>query len=165
MPKQGTLIFFCGKMGAGKSTCSKKISAERNAVLISEDEWLEALYPNQVSAFEDYLKFSSQMKPLVKSHVAEILRTGTNVVMDFPANTLSQRQWFRDLLSEISCPHELIYLKASDSLCIRQIAQRRTEQPARAAFDTEAIFQHVTKYFQEPQPNEGFNTIVVARDA
>ncbi|WAK04478.1 AAA family ATPase [Methylobacter sp. YRD-M1] len=165
MPKQGTLIFFCGKMGAGKSTCSKKISAERNAVLISEDEWLEGLYPNQISAFEDYLKFSSQMKPLVKSHVAEILRTGTNVVMDFPANTLSQRQWFRDLLSETGCPHELIYLKASDSLCIRQIAQRRTEQPARAAFDTEATFQHVTKYFQEPQPNEGFNTIVVARDA
>lgn len=165
MSKQGTLIFFCGKMGAGKSTCSKKISAERNAVLISEDEWLEALYQKQISSFEDYLKFSRQMKPLVKSHVALILRTGTNVVMDFPANTLSQRQWFRDIVSETDCPHELIYLKASDSLCIGQIAKRRTEKPDRATFDTEVTFHHVTKYFQEPQPNEGFNTIVVARDA
>jgi adenylate kinase family enzyme len=163
--KQGTLIFFCGKMGAGKSTFSKKISAERNAVLISEDKWLEALYPDQISTFEDYLKYSDQMKPLVKSHVAGILKTGTNVVMDFPANTLTQRQWFRDLLSEANCPHELIYLKASDSLCITQIAHRRNEQPSRAAFDTEATFQLVTKYFQEPQPNEGFNTTVVARDA
>ncbi len=152
-------------MGAGKSTFSKKISAERNAVLISEDEWLEALYPNQISSFEDYLKYSGQMKPLVRSHVAEILKTGTNVVMDFPANTLNQRQWFRDLLSEAGCPHELIYLKASDSLCITQIAQRRTERPSRAAFDTEEIFQFVTKYFHEPQPNEGFNTTVAAKDA
>lgn len=165
MSKQGTLIFFCGKMGAGKSTFSKKISAERNAVLISEDYWLEALYPNQISAFEDYLKYSSQLRPLIKSHVAGILKAGTNVVMDFPANTLNQRQWFRDLLSEAGCAHELFYLKASDTLCIAQIAQRRTEQPSRAAFDTEATFQFVTKYFQEPQPNEGFNTTVVARDA
>ncbi len=165
MSKQGTLVFFCGKMGAGKSTLSRNISVERNAVLISEDEWLEALYPNQIASFEDYLKYSGQIKPLVKSHVAEILRTGTNVVMDFPANTLSQRQWFRGLITETGCPHELIYLKVSDSKCIAQIEQRRLEQPSRAAFDTEATFKFVTKYFQEPQLNEGFNTTVVARDA
>lgn len=165
MPKQGILIFLCGKMGAGKSTHSKEIAAERNAVLISEDAWLESLYPKQISTFEDYLKFSSQIKPLVQSHVLDILKTGTNVVMDFPANTFNQRLWFKDLISEAGCPHELIYLKASDALCIKQIAQRRIEQPARATFDTEAMFHHVKKYFQEPTHNEGFNTIVSARDA
>jgi len=165
MTKQGTLIFFCGKMGAGKSTHSKNIASERNAVLISEDAWLESLYPNQISTLEDYLKFSSQMKPLVKSHVASILKTGTSVVMDFPPNTFNQRLWFKELISEAGCPHELIYLKASDALCIKQIAQRRIEQPARARFDTEAMFHHVTKYFQEPTQHEGFNIIVSARDA
>lgn len=165
MQEQGTLIFFCGKMGAGKSTHSKKIGSERNAVLISEDAWLESLYPNQISTFEDYLTFSGQMKPLVKSHVANILKTGTNVVMDFPANTFSQRLWFKELISEAGCPHELIYLKTSDALCIMQIARRRIEQPARATFDTEAMFHHVTKYFQEPSQHEGFNIIVAARDA
>ena len=34
MSEQGTLIFFYGKMGAGKSTHSKNIASERNAVLI-----------------------------------------------------------------------------------------------------------------------------------
>jgi hypothetical protein len=37
----GKLFFFCGKMRAGKTTKSKKIAHDRNAVLISEDEWLE----------------------------------------------------------------------------------------------------------------------------
>lgn len=165
MPKQGNLIFFCGKMGAGKSTRSNNISSERNAVLISEDVWLELLYPKQISTFEDYLKYSSQIKPLVKSHVANILKTGTSVVMDFPANTVNQRLWFKELIAEAGCPHELIYLKTSDALCIKQIAQRRTEQPARATFDTEAMFYHLAQYFQEPTDNEGFNIIISARDA
>lgn len=165
MPEQRTLIFLCGKMGAGKSTHSKTIASERNAVLISEDTWLDSFYPNQISTFESYLKFSSQMKPLIKSHVASILKAGASVVMDFPANTLNQRLWFKGLISEAGCAHELVYLKASDALCIAQIAQRRIEQPARATFDTEAMFHHVTKYFQEPSQSEGFNTIVSARDA
>ena len=36
--KTGVLIFFCAKMGAGKSTKSKELALENNAVLLSEDE-------------------------------------------------------------------------------------------------------------------------------
>ena len=157
MKKNGTLIFFCGKMGAGKSTQSRQIAQSRNAVLISEDEWLESLFPGQITSFEDYLKFASRLKPLITSHVQNILRTGTNVVMDFPANTVSQRKWFKTIFSEIDAPHELIYLDVSDEICLGQIKQRRMELPKRALFDTEEIFHHVTGFFEEPGANEGFN--------
>ena len=90
----GTLILFCGKMGAGKSTKSKQVAQERNAVLISEDEWLLMLYPNLIVSLDDYLQYSLLLKPLVKSHVLDILKTGTSVVMDYPANTVNQRKWF-----------------------------------------------------------------------
>ncbi len=134
----GTLYFFCGKMGAGKSTKSKQMAKEKNAVLLSEDEWLASLYPNQITSFEDYLKFSAQLKPMVKKHVQNILSVGTNVVMDFPGNTQKQRKWFLDLTSEVNANHQLIFLNLSNQQCLRQIAQRRNEQPERAAFDTEA---------------------------
>ncbi|WP_436938320.1 hypothetical protein [Staphylococcus xylosus] len=42
----GTLYFCTGKMGAGKSTISKKIASDKNAILLSEDEILEQFYPN-----------------------------------------------------------------------------------------------------------------------
>ena len=126
-------------MGAGKTTKSKKLAHDLNAVLISEDEWLELLYPGQIKSFEDYLKFSRQLKPLLTLHVQSILRTGTNVVMDFPANTVSQRRWFKTLFSEIKAPHELIYMNISNETCLKQIAQRRIEQPERASFDTEEV--------------------------
>ncbi|MCB1148027.1 MAG: AAA family ATPase, partial [Leptospiraceae bacterium] len=46
--KHGTLIFFCGKMGAGKSTLAKQIAEEINGILFSEDDWLAALYPTEI---------------------------------------------------------------------------------------------------------------------
>jgi len=157
MNKNGTLFFFCGKMGAGKTTKSLQVARDQNAVLICEDEWLEALYPGQIRTFDDYLQFSRQLKPLVTSLVQKILRTGTDVVMDFPANTVSQRNWFKTLCSEINAPHELIYFDLSDEMCLSQIAQRRIEQPGRAAFDTEEFFHHITTFFEAPGENEGLN--------
>ena len=159
--KTGTLTFLCGKMGAGKSTEAKIIASETNAVLLSEDEWLSSLYPQQISSFEDYLKYAALLRPLVRSHVQNILSTGTNVVMDFPANTKNQRQWFVNLASEIGAGHQLIYLNVGNELCLKQIAKRRTEQPERAVFDTEEVFTYVTRYFEEPHQSEGLN---VARE-
>jgi len=157
MTQKGTLYFFCGKMGAGKSTRAKLVAAENNAVLISEDEWLAEHFPEQIQSFDDYLKYCKLTKPFVRTLVQRILITGTNVVMDFPANTVSQRAWFLSLCAETGSAHELIYLDLTDQQCLSQIAQRRVEQPERALFDTEAVFRQVTAYFESPRPDEQLN--------
>jgi len=163
--KQGMLVFFCGKMGAGKTTRSRVIARENNAVLLSEDEWLESLYPNKIASLKDYIEYSKQLKPQIKKLVQIILVTGTNVVMDFPANTISQREWLKSIFSEIEAPHELVYIALSNEDCLRQIEKRRAQQPERAQTDTKEMFQQVTKYFVEPQPEEGFNITRVERNA
>ena len=160
----GTLILLSGKMGAGKSTRSKELSDDRNAVLISEDAWLAALYPNQITAFEDYLRYSALLKPLLRAHVVDLLRAGVDVVMDFPANTVKQRRWFKTILADAGAENLLVYLKVSDALCLNQIEKRRVENPERAAFDTESMFHEVTRYFQEPEPSEGFTIRVERRE-
>lgn len=159
---KGVLTFFCGKMGAGKTIKSLEISQKRNAVLLSEDEWLESMFPNSIESLEDYIKYSGRLKPQMKKLVQSILTTGTDVVMDFPANTIPQREWFRSIFSEIQAPHELIYIDQPNEICLEQIAKRRKEQPQRAATDTEQMFKLVTKYFVEPTANEGFNISVIA---
>ena len=93
-------------MGAGNQSKSKQLAIDKHAVLLSEDEWLSSLYPNQIASFEDYLKFSAQLKPLVKKHVQNILSVGTDVVMDFPANTRKLRKWFLDIASEVNASHQ-----------------------------------------------------------
>ncbi|ODN65960.1 AAA family ATPase [Methylophaga muralis] len=157
---KGVLTFFCGKMGAGKTTKSREIAYRRNAILLSEDEWLESIYPNSIESLEDYIKYSGLLKPQMKKLVQSILTAGTDVVMDFPANTISQRDWFRSIFSEIQAPHELIYIDRPNEVCIEQIAKRRKEQPERASTDTKEMFALVTKYFVVPTLDEGFNITV-----
>lgn len=156
---KGKLMFFCGKMGAGKSTHAKKIAAKTNAVLISEDDWLAAHYPNEITTFDDYLAFSKRIKPFVKAHVQNILNAGTSVVMDFPANTAKQRAWFKELCAEIDIQYEMIFLDISDEQCLQHIAKRNTEQPERAAFDNETVFYQVSRFFEPPLVEEALNII------
>ncbi|NBQ72576.1 MAG: ATP-binding protein [Gammaproteobacteria bacterium] len=154
---QTTLYFFCGKMGAGKSTHARRLAEAEKAVLISEDEWLEMLYPEQIKTLDDYLHYSARLRPVVGRHVKNLLMTGTTVVLDFPANTIRQRAWFKCLYEDSGAEGKLLYLKVSDAICLERLRKRRAEQPDRQRFDNEQFFQQVTQYFREPAPSEGFN--------
>lgn len=137
----GTLTLFCGKMGSGKSTLSKQVAKNTNAVIVSEDEWLENLFPNKISSLEDYVEYSSTIKPLVKSVVQDFLKNGVDVVMDFPANTDKQRQW----LYSITDNYHLYYLDVSDEECLTRISKRG--RPT----DTPEMFWAMRKHFVKPK--------------
>ena len=62
---------------------------------------------------------------------------------------------------DANAPHELIYLDVSNEMCLKHLKKRNMEQPDRNKFDTEAVFQQVTKYFEEPNENEGLNITVI----
>ena len=156
---RGTLTFFTGKMGAGKTTRSKQLAAAHNAVLLSEDDWLAALYPNQISSLDDYLQYSGRLKVQFRHLVQSILISGTDVVMDFPGNTRRQRAWFRQLAEEVNAPVKLVFLEVSDAVCLERIAQRAIEQPERAATDTAELFHQVTRYFEAPGEDEAFDVV------
>ena len=162
---KGTLFFFCGKMGAGKTTKSRELAEARNAVWVSEDEWLEAVYPQKIASINDYIKYSALVRPPMKNLVQSMLTAGINVVMDYPANTIQQRSWFRSIFSEIHASHKLIYIDLPNDLCIERIAKRRSEQPERATTDTAEMFEQVTKYFVAPTSDEGFNSTVISENA
>lgn len=49
------LHMVCGKIGAGKSTLTKRLAAAPMTVLISEDDWLSRLYPNEIHTIADYV--------------------------------------------------------------------------------------------------------------
>lgn len=161
---KGLLILLSGKMGAGKSTLSRKLARDHGALLLSEDEWLAALYPEEVRCFDDYLKYSRRLKPPLRRLVQDLLTQGRSVVMDFPANTVSQRNWLKAIGSDVGAACRLVHVDASDETCLLQLQQRRQARPERAGFDTEAVFRHVTAYFESPSVDEGFAIEVVNRD-
>ncbi|MCG7338735.1 ATP-binding protein [Staphylococcus sp. ACRSN] len=157
----GTLYFLTGKMGAGKSTKSKELEQQHNAVLISEDQWLESLFPSQINHIDDYLKYSQLLKPILKVHIQRILEIGSNVVLDFPGNTKQQRSWLVSIASEINANHKLIFLNISDEQCLKHINQRKLEEPDRAQFDTKETFDYLSSFFEVPEISEGLNIVEI----
>ena len=162
MGGRATILFFCGKMGAGKSTRAREFACQNDAILFSEDEWLATIYPDEIKNLSDYVIYSSRLKPLLKKHVQGILNAGVSVVMDFPGNNKNQGAWFKEIFSEHNVAHKLFYLESSDEHCLKQLEQRRKSHPERSHFDTEEVFHQVTAYFQPPSDEEGFTIEVLS---
>lgn len=157
------LIFLCGKMTAGKSSLAKELSREFNAVMFVEDKLLTTLYPGQMDDIADYIKLSCRVKEAIEDLVCSVLSQGVAVVLDFPGNTINQRQWFRRLIDRSQSAHELHFIEASNELCKRQLKDRSRNLPEGAPFSTDRDFETVTAYFQAPLDSEGFKLVVHCR--
>lgn len=159
METETTLHFFCGKMAAGKSTMAKELANRHDAILLTEDDWLAQLYPEEITDIPSYIKYSARLKNILSEHILLLLSRGLSVILDFPANTKSQRNWFRTIFVRADVSHVLHFIDASDQLCKQQLQQRSKDKPQGAAFTSEAEFDAITEYFQAPLENEGFNLV------
>ena len=159
MPGPAKLIFFCGKMAAGKSTLSKALAAQEQAVLLAQDEWLTRLYPGEILEIADYLRCSARLNAALAPLVGSLLSRGIPVVLDFPGNTRTQRAWFRQLFEAAGAGHELHFIDVPDDVCKRQLRDRSAGLPAGTPWTTEAEFEIVTLYFQPPAADERFTII------
>ena len=153
------LIFFCGKMAAGKSTLAKQLAAREHAVVLSQDNLLERLFPGEIVNIPNYIKFAGRLNSAIGPHVVTLLTLGTSVVLDFPGNTRSQRAWFRELFEQAGVAHELHVIDAPDALCKRQLKERSKHLPAGTPWTSEAEFDMIMAHFLPPAEDERFNVI------
>jgi predicted kinase len=159
MPKVGTLYVLCGKMAAGKSTLARELAQRSAAILIVQDDWLDHLYPDDIVDVPAFAKFSARLRAALTDHICTLLSRGTSVVLDFPANTRTQRAWFRELFERANADHELHFIDVPDELCKAQLRERSRHLAQGAAWTTDTEFDTITKFFQPPTADEGFNVI------
>ena len=159
MVSETTLHFFCGKMAAGKSTLAIELAQTNNAILLIEDNWLSHLYPEEITDIQEYIRYSMRLKSILSGHVVSLLSNGVSVVLDFPANTKDQRNWFRVIYEEANVSHTLHYVDASNDICKRQLKERSKDKPEGSAFTSDAEFDAIASYFHAPSEDEGFNII------
>ncbi len=146
-------------MAAGKSTYAGGLARAKNAVLLIQDEFLDALYPGEIRSIQDFVKYSARVRDALSPHIRDLLSRGVSVVLDFPGNTRAQREWFRELFKGANVEHELHFIDAPDDLCKRQLRQRSEALPVGSAWTTDAEFDAITTYFQAPAEDEKFNVI------
>lgn len=149
-----TLHLLCGKIASGKSTLAKTLRAEHSAILLSEDQWLATLYPGEILSVADYLRRAQLVRGVLEPLVVELLQSGSNVVLDFPANTLANRAWLLGLAQTAGVPHRLHYLELDDSRCRARLHARNAGGEHDFAA-TDAEFDLITRHFCEPSEEEG----------
>ena len=157
--RKATLLFMCGKMAAGKTALARELAEREDAVLLVQDEFLDALYPGEIVHIPDFVRCSSRLRDSLTPHICALLSKGVSVVLDFPGNTKKQRTWFRTLFEQADAKHELHFIDAPDDVCKRQLRDRSRNLPTGTAWTTDAEFDAITAYFEAPASGERFNVI------
>jgi predicted kinase len=148
----------CGKIAAGKSTLTRRLASAPATVLISEDAWLDALYPGEIHELSDYVRAAGRLKQAMAGHVAALLSAGVSVVLDFPANTVANRAWARGIFEKAGATHQLHFLDVPDAVCKERLRARNAggDHP----FETsDAEFDLITRHFVAPAAQEGFEIV------
>ena len=129
------LILFCGSPGSGKTTLSKKIADEQNAIRLSFDE---------MRCF--------QHKELIPRAV-EALRNDKNVVVDSVYTRAEWRKAILEATKNIDCKHILIYMNTPLEECICRNANRTHSLP-------EFMVIGIYNSFEMPNLDEGWDEII-----
>lgn len=158
-PEQPMLHIICGKIGSGKSTLAAQLAAETRTVLIAEDAWLNALYAEELNTMSDYVRCSTRLRGIMGPHISGLLKAGLSVVLDYPANTVEQRNWMRSILADADAAHLLHLLDLPDDVCLAGL-HARNAQGAHPFAVTDAQFHQFTKHFTRPSSGEGFDVVV-----
>ena len=128
-------------------------------LLISEDHWTSKLFSGDLRTIDDYGRCSARPRAAIGPHIVDILQQGLSIVLDFPANTVSNRNWMRSLITQSGAAHELHLLDVPDTICKQRLQERNAggEHPFQVSEAENDLF---TSHFVAPGPDEGFNVVV-----
>jgi predicted kinase len=160
MVSTATLYCIYGTIAAGKTTLARKLAAQHGAVLLCEDEWLVRLEA-EINNFYDFRTQARRLRAAIGPHVVELLRLGTSVVLDFPANTVNDRAWIRSLFAAANAAHELHVIEAPEDVCRARLRARNETKPEGLYFGhvPEETFGPVTRLIVPPAEAEGFRVV------
>lgn len=153
-----TLHLLCGRIAAGKSTLATDLAEAPNSVLLCQDHWLSSLYPGEIKTLADYDRSFTRLRTVIEPLVEDLLRIGVNVVLDFPANTVEDRAWMRQVFQRSSSTHILHYLETPEEVC-RQRLHLRNAGGRHPYTVSDEEFDEFTQYFVPPEEAEGFNVL------
>src|SRR3954470_1074032 len=155
----GILHLLCGKIAAGKSTLSARLAEAPGTVAIAEDEWIKALFGDEMREVADYVRVSAKLRAAMGPHAAALLASGLDVVLDFPGNTRATRAFWREVAEGAGARLVLHWLGVPDEVCRARLKARNAAGVHAFAEVTDAQFDLVTSYFEPPEEAEGIEVV------
>jgi predicted kinase len=122
--RQPTLYLTVGLPCTGKTTAARRIEVEHNALRLTKDEWVKALYgPDNPSAAQDVIEGRLIAIGL------RALELGNNVVIDYGLRSRDERSALRQAAVDRGASAELRYFELTRAEQRRRLDQRQADAP------------------------------------
>ena len=140
---EARLLLTCGLPGAGKTTIARRLAADRNALRLTQDEWLIALGSSPWDA-PTREKLDRELWRLAQ----DVLRLGLSVVLDLGLWTRIERDEMRSVARGLGVGVELHYIDVPTDELWRRIQARNSEPPWNSYPIRRADFDEWLRVFQ-----------------
>ncbi|MGW7425442.1 AAA family ATPase [Streptomyces sp. NPDC054813] len=144
-----TLFLTVGLPGAGKTTKARHLAKEHNALRLTPDEWMIPLFGE---SGEDGKR--DVLEGRLLSIALEVLRLGTDVVLDFGCWSRDERSAIRRLAQSANASCRLVYLPVDRETQRARIAHRQASAPEQTFPMTETDLSRWRARFEEPDAAE-----------
>lgn len=157
-----------GQQGAGKSTYSKKLSKEINAVHMSIDDWMWKLFGEDLPKSMN-LKWIMERVDRSEKQIWEIskniLDCGLDVVLDLGFTKFEKRALFLSLAQEHKALSQIHYVKAPHKIRKKRVLDRNIKKGETFSFEVSpGMFDFMEGEFEEPRTKELKEAIIIDTD-
>ncbi len=142
-----------GFAGAGKTTFSKQLERDKNAVRFSPDEWMIARHGHNPPAdlFAEYL---TQVKVYIRQAAAAALREGRRVIFDFGFWSRAERDECRNFAEDAGVSSILYHVYADRDVMRNRALKRTADLPSGALVIDENALALFWSRFEPLAPDE-----------
>ncbi len=120
------VYLICGRICCGKTTYSKKICAEKNAILLSVDEIMLSLF-DQCCGEKLHQEYEKRIKNHLFDKSLEIIEKGFDVVLDWGFWTKDERNATKEFYKSRNIDCELHYIEIDNETWEYQLNKRNNE--------------------------------------
>lgn len=115
-------FLICGKICCGKSTYAERLRIEKNAVLLSVDEIMLAVFGPYAGDKHD--EYTEKIQKYLFEKSVEIIKSGINVILDWGFWTRDKRSEAREFYAVRGIECEFYYIDISDEVWKNRIRRR-----------------------------------------
>ena len=151
----GRVIFMCGPAGSGKSTIARRYEDQGMTRLSFDQEaWSRGItvMPLPREAHQD-------IERALRARLLDLVRAGTDVVLDFSFHSRSMRDEYRQLLKPLGVVPETVYL-ATDRVTVLQRVSARAARGGDDFMLSPELAASYFDHFEVPTAAEGPLTVM-----
>lgn len=150
-----TVILICGKIASGKTTYANHLCGARRAFLLSADEVMRCVFPENLG--KEYDRYARRVQEYLYRQAARLCGMGISVVLDWGFWRKSERDHAKAFFDRQGIPYEFHYLSVEDGEWKSRIRSRNAAVQAGEAdayLVDEGLMEKFSNAFEPPAREE-----------